>query len=181
VDEWWILFHHSVHLGLELIKATGDMSLVAIEHRGVTRVNLSGVIHDNHLGVKRDGTRSRVLVRIASDIASFRGQARNTAGKNSTQRAELRWALGDAVGSALGEALGAELGALLGRALGLLLGEALGSVLGAALCLLLVSTVEAVSQVTAGCAMARPAVMALVPIVMADPASTLHPSSRCRS
>jgi hypothetical protein len=75
-------------------------------------------------------------------------------------------------GAAMGALIGAELGPALGTGLGLILGAALGTALGLALCRPLVSIVQAVSQVTAVCAIARPTMLSFVPMVLADPAST---------
>jgi hypothetical protein len=93
----------------------------------------------------------------------------------------LGWELGCELGAplTLGPAVGEELGALLrlgwelgcelgasltlGPALGAVLGTVLGPELGAALCRPLVSTVHAVSQVTAVCAMALPMILARLP------------------
>jgi ABC-type nitrate/sulfonate/bicarbonate transport system permease component len=80
-------------------------------------------------------------------------------------------AVGDELGALLrlGWELGCELGAsltlgpALGAGLGAVLGTVLGPELGAALCRPLVSTVHAVSQVTAVCAMALPMILARLP------------------
>jgi hypothetical protein len=81
--------------------------------------------------------------------------------------------LGEVLGLLLGKVLGEVLGTVLGLVLGKVLGAVLGEVLGLSLCRPVVSTLQAVSQVTAVWAMARPIIFPLVPIVIADPASTL--------
>ena len=49
----WIVFQFlartSVYLFLEFGKLAGNMSSVAVQHRGITRVNLTRVVEDNNL------------------------------------------------------------------------------------------------------------------------------------
>ena len=46
------------------------MGGVAIEDRGVTSANLSGVVEDDDLGVERSSLFSRVILRVGGDVST---------------------------------------------------------------------------------------------------------------
>jgi hypothetical protein len=74
LDKRRILFEDlaraAVHFGLNLIELTRNVGSVTVQDGRVAGVNLSRVVHHNHLGFKRRDSRCGVLVCIRSYVSS---------------------------------------------------------------------------------------------------------------
>lgn len=60
----------SVDLALELFELTGDVSGVAVEHGGVSLLDLTGVVKDDDLSEEVLGVLSGVVLGVGGDVSS---------------------------------------------------------------------------------------------------------------
>merc|ERR1711884_806136 len=65
-----LLTRSSIDLLLELVESASDMGGVAIEHRGVTLLDLTGVVQDDDLGVEALALLGRVALAVGAHVAS---------------------------------------------------------------------------------------------------------------
>merc|ERR1712115_440484 len=60
-----------VDLGLQLVELAGNVSSVAIQHRRVASLDLTGVVEDNDLGQEALSSLGRVILGVRGDVASL--------------------------------------------------------------------------------------------------------------
>ena len=60
----------AVNLLLDLGELAGNVGSVAVENRGVSSTDLTGVVQDDDLGRERSGTHGRVVLAVTGDVAT---------------------------------------------------------------------------------------------------------------